>query len=235
MSAAGGAVVRPSRPGARAASGRERSVVARPWLPAAALLFGLAVIVGVRWWAARAGLDALAVGLAFGVALAGLAIVGRSSARASPAATAARASRRAAAIAVGLISPVAIGITFGLALVGLVAAGAALSGAAAAPGLGRPAAPFLPWAAITILVASAEEALLRGRLFDATRRPGGVLPAIAITTLAFAAMHVPLYGWHVVPLDLAVGLGLGGLRLVTGRVAAPAAAHTVADLATWWL
>ena len=72
-------------------------------------------------------------------------------------------------------------------------------------------------------------------LFDALRRAGGVLPAIAITTLAFAAMHVPLYGWHVVPLDLAVGLGFGGLRLVTGRVAAPAAAHTVADLATWWL
>jgi hypothetical protein len=48
-------------------------------------------------------------------------------------------------------------------------------------------------------------------------------------------MHVPLYGWHVMPLDLAVGLVFGGLRLATHGVAAPAAAHAVADLATWWL
>jgi hypothetical protein len=32
-----------------------------------------------------------------------------------------------------------------------------------------------------------------------------------------------------------VGLGFAGLRLVTGGIAAPAAAHAVADLATWWL
>jgi hypothetical protein len=48
-------------------------------------------------------------------------------------------------------------------------------------------------------------------------------------------MHVPLYGWHVVPLDLGVGLWLAGLRLATGGIAAPAIAHTIADLATWWL
>ena len=103
------------------------------------------------------------------------------------------------------------------------------------PGLGRPAAPFLPWAAITILVASGEEALLRGRLFDAIRGAGGVVPAVLVTTVAFALMHVPLYGWHVLPLDLAVGLGFAGLRLLTRGVAAPAAAHAVADLATWWI
>jgi hypothetical protein len=48
-------------------------------------------------------------------------------------------------------------------------------------------------------------------------------------------MHVPLYGWHVVPLDLGVGLWLAGLRLATGGIAAPAIAHAVADLATWWV
>jgi membrane protease YdiL (CAAX protease family) len=53
--------------------------------------------------------------------------------------------------------------------------------------------------------------------------------------VVFALMHVPLYGWHVVPLDLAVGLALGGLRVATRGVAAPAVAHAVADLATWWL
>jgi membrane protease YdiL (CAAX protease family) len=101
--------------------------------------------------------------------------------------------------------------------------------------LGRPAAPFVPWAVIIVLVAVAEEAILRGRLFDAIRRAGGVGIALAITTTAFALMHVPLYGWHVVPLDLAVGLALGGLRVATGGIAAPAAAHAIADLATWWL
>ena len=34
-------------------------------------------------------------------------------------------------------------------------------------------------------------------------------------------MHVPLYGWHVVPLDLAVGLVLAGLRIWTRGLAAP--------------
>ena len=53
--------------------------------------------------------------------------------------------------------------------------------------------------------------------------------------LAFALLHVPLYGWHVVPLDLGVGLAFAGLRLTTRGIAAPAAAHAIADLATWWL
>jgi hypothetical protein len=48
-------------------------------------------------------------------------------------------------------------------------------------------------------------------------------------------MHVPLYGWQVVPLDLGVGVWLAGLRLATGGVAAPALAHWIADLSTWWI
>ena len=59
--------------------------------------------------------------------------------------------------------------------------------------------------------------------------------AVVATTVAFALLHVPLYGWHVVPLDLAVGLGFAGLRLSTRTVLAPIVAHAVADLATWWL
>jgi membrane protease YdiL (CAAX protease family) len=208
---------------ARWSAGASLPGAMRPWLPAAAPLVGLVAIVAVRVWATRSGVDALGVGLAFGIALVALALAGRGSVQ------------HAAVDEVPMLPSVTAGIGFGLALVGLVAAGAPIGGTTVVPGLGRPAAPFLPWAAITILVASAEEALLRGRLFDVVRRAGGVIPAIAITTIAFAVMHVPLYGWHVVPLDLAVGLGLGGLRLVTGRVAAPAAAHAVADLATWWL
>jgi membrane protease YdiL (CAAX protease family) len=59
--------------------------------------------------------------------------------------------------------------------------------------------------------------------------------AVAVPSLAFALMHVPLYGWQVVPLDLGVGVWLGGLRLATGGVAAPAMAHGLADLSTWWI
>ena len=94
---------------------------------------------------------------------------------------------------------------------------------------------MVPWALITLLVAAAEEGLLRGVLFDRLERVAGLMPAIALTTLVFALMHVPLYGWHVVPLDLAVGLVLAGLRIWTRGLAAPVAAHAVADLATWWL
>jgi hypothetical protein len=36
-------------------------------------------------------------------------------------------------------------------------------------------------------------------------------------------------------LDVAVGFALGTLRAITGTVLAPSVAHTVADLAGWWL
>ena len=45
----------------------------------------------------------------------------------------------------------------------------------------------------------------------------------------------PLYGVGALPLDLAVGLLLGGLRIVSGGVLAPAIAHVIADLAGGWL
>jgi membrane protease YdiL (CAAX protease family) len=188
--------------------------LASAWGPPAALLVTLAVVVALRWAATRAGLSPLAVGTAFGALLVALAWR-------RPAAPSAKA--------------LAIGALAGLALVGLTSVGSALGGVTTPPGAGRPAAPFWPWVVATILVAGGEEAFLRGRLFDATRRAGGTLAAVAITTVAFAILHVPLYGWHVVPLDLAVGLGFGALRILTRGIAAPAAAHAVADLATWWL
>jgi membrane protease YdiL (CAAX protease family) len=77
--------------------------------------------------------------------------------------------------------------------------------------------------------------LLRGVLLDRIQRAGGLVSAVILTSAVFALMHVPLYGWHVVPLDFAVGLGLAGLRLTTRGLVAPAIAHVVADLATWWL
>ncbi len=136
-------------------------------------------------------------------------------------------------LAVGPPRPlgVALGISGGIALVLLPVI------ARSGPSLslnGRPE-PFVLWVAVTLLVAVGEEAILRGVLFDAVAARGGLPVAIAVTSVAFALLHVPLYGWHVVPLDVAVGVWLAGLRLVSRGVAAPAIAHAIADLATWWL
>ena len=98
-----------------------------------------------------------------------------------------------------------------------------------------PLGGYLPWALGVVVVAVAEEALLRGSLFAAIDRRAGTAAAIGVTSLAFALLHVPLYGWGVVPLDLAVGVWLGALRATTGSVTAPALAHALADLAGWWL
>jgi membrane protease YdiL (CAAX protease family) len=91
------------------------------------------------------------------------------------------------------------------------------------------------WAAFVVIVAVAEEALLRGSLFRVLEQRAGGAVAIAITSVAFGLLHAPVYGWGVVPLDIAVGVCLGALRAVSGTVAAPAVAHAVADLAGWWL
>lgn len=186
----------------------------RDWLRAAGLLGGLAVIVALRWAATVAGeADALLIGLGFGVALVALGT----------------AANRPLARPSSLAIP--IGFAGGAALIGI-----ALVARIAGPGPSfAPATPFAPWAAITLLVATGEELILRGALFSALERAGGVVVAVAITSVAFAVMHVPLYGWHVVPLDLGVGIFLGGLRLAGGGSTGPAIAHAVADLATWWL
>jgi membrane protease YdiL (CAAX protease family) len=91
------------------------------------------------------------------------------------------------------------------------------------------------WTPIVALVAVAEEVALRGALFSAVRPSYGDVAALVVTTLLFAFMHVPLYGIGSLPLDLAVGLLLGGLRIVSGGVFAPALAHVIADLAGGWL
>jgi hypothetical protein len=209
----------------------DRSASTR-WVAAGAVLVALGAAVGLRWLAARAGVDPLTLGALFGLALIGLARVGLVVAGTPP--TARDRGERRGSVAWHVLAT-GIGVLVGLLLVGLTVAGPALAGFTLAPGLGRPAAPFVPWAAITILVATAEEVLLRGVLLDRLRHASGTAVAILVTSAVFALMHVPLYGWHVVPLNLAVGIVLAGLRLGTGSVAAPAAAHTVADLATWWL
>src|SRR5829696_5932050 len=199
------------------ATRRPRATDARRWLQPGLILGGLAVVVAARWWATRSGVDPLMVGGAFGLALLGVAAARRGSAAATSEVSP-RGLRRFAA-------NILLGSAAGVTLVTIVVAGPLIANRSLVPGLLQPAAAWLPWALITIVVAGAEEAVLRGRLFSVIRRSAGTPVAIGITTVAFALMHVPLYGWHVVPLDVAVGLAFAGLRIASGGVVAPAAAH----------
>ncbi len=181
---------------------------------ALAVCLGLGVAVAVRWQLFRTGaLDGVTEGFIFGLAL--LVVAGAGGLRASLPAPA----------------PVAAGLAAGGALVGV----SVLARWPVAPLVLGHAAAFVPWIAVTTLVATAEELVLRGTLWRWAAAAGGDGAALLITSVLFALIHVPVYGWHVVPLDFGVGLWFGGLRLWFGGPTAPAAAHVVADLATWWL
>ncbi len=188
--------------------------IARRLVRPAWITFALAVIVAARWAATVSDAPPYLVGALFGLAFLLVA--------------------RTGGMRVSVPAPSAwlIGLAGSLVLV-LLAIGA--SQLAGQPLRAVPKTEFGAWVLITIVVASAEELVLRGALFNALREASGLAVAVAVTSTAFALMHVPLYGWHVVPLDLGVGVFLAGLRLASGSVAAPAVAHVVADLATWWL
>jgi membrane protease YdiL (CAAX protease family) len=177
----------------------------------------LAVAIAARWAATVDGRpDALFVGASFGAALLLVATV---------------AGRPHRPTFRTLVPAVAVGTLGGAALVGI-----AVLVRWPGPWIPfTPAAAFGPWALVTVVVAAGEELVLRGALFDALDEAGGLGLALVVSTVAFALLHVPLYGWHVVPLDLGVGIFLGGLRIVSGGIVAPAVAHALADLATWWL
>jgi membrane protease YdiL (CAAX protease family) len=200
---------------------RPSRLVGSPAARAALITLALGGAIGARRAATVGGSsDGIAVGAVFGaLLLMGAAVTGWRPGF-LPAGSLARTAQT-----------VATGLVGGTALVGL-----ALATRWPGPWLPfQPAASFLPWAVVTVLVAAAEEVILRGALFDALDEASGTAIALAATSVAFALLHVPLYGWHVVPLDLGVGLALGGLRVLTGGVAASAVAHAVADLATWWI
>lgn len=97
------------------------------------------------------------------------------------------------------------------------------------------AAALAWWTPLVVVVAVAEEMALRGALFAALLRWKGTPTAIAVSALLFGLIHVPLYGWQALPLDAAAGVVLGGLRVLSGGVAAPAVAHALTDLAAGWL
>jgi len=83
--------------------------------------------------------------------------------------------------------------------------------------------------ALNTLAAVAEEAFFR-RLTFALIRPGGAALAVVGSALLFAVAHVTVYGWWVLPIDLAAGLVLGWQRQATGRWWVPALTHVVANV-----
>lgn len=107
----------------------------------------------------------------------------------------------------------------------------------AAFGVGRllavgtlPAAPFvLRSVALNTLAAVSEEAFFR-RLAYGVATAWGPVVAVVTSAMVFAAVHVTVWGWAVLPLDMAAGLVLGWQRWACGRWSVPAATHAAANL-----
>jgi membrane protease YdiL (CAAX protease family) len=137
------------------------------------------------------------------------------------------AVRRAAAPAARL--PIAPSLMLGIAVAGLLLAPLPLLGPPT-----RTLHGFVGWGAGTALVATLEEAAVRGTLQGLWTRAVGVPGGLLASAVVFAGIHLPAYGPSAMPVDLTVGLVLAGLRALTGRVAPCALAHVGADWAAWF-
>jgi membrane protease YdiL (CAAX protease family) len=83
--------------------------------------------------------------------------------------------------------------------------------------------------ALNALAAVAEEAFFRRYLYGLLAPAWGMAAAVVLTAGAFALVHVTVWGWWVLPLDLAAGLLLSWQRAATGRWSVPAATHVLAN------
>ncbi|MBV8387541.1 MAG: CPBP family intramembrane metalloprotease [Acidimicrobiia bacterium] len=83
--------------------------------------------------------------------------------------------------------------------------------------------------ALGSLAAVAEEVFFRHFVYDSLR-PGGELVAVAGSAVLFALVHVTVYGWWVLPIDLAAGFVLSWQRWATGSWKVPAVTHVLANL-----
>ncbi len=196
------------------------SVAVRPLLPAAGAAAAVAGALGLRVAVAggEGAASSLPAAAVFALLLGGVGVWARRG-------RVMIASRR------NVLRGVVAGVLGGAALVVLVLV---VRGGPAVQLWVRPGGLLaLGWTLLVMLVAAAEEVVFRDVLFDAVARVHGVWWAAVAGALGFALMHVPLYGWRAVPLDLGVGLWLGGLRVLSGGVVAPAVAHALADCGAW--
>ena len=113
---------------------------------------------------------------------------------------------------------------------GVLAVGlAAVAGAAALAGP-RPPSPVTAWALpLGAAAAVAEEAFFRGLLYRVLS-PAGAAITVAVSALAFAAIHVPAYGLPAFWVDLGAGVLLSWQRWASGGWGVPAATHVAANL-----
>lgn len=103
--------------------------------------------------------------------------------------------------------------------------------------LGGGEAPFdLPAAALARLIllnsfaAVAEEAFFRRFAYGILVSRSGAVVAVAGSAALFAVVHVTVYGWWVLPLDLAAGLVLSWQRWASGSWRVPAITHVLANV-----
>ena len=82
---------------------------------------------------------------------------------------------------------------------------------------------------LNALAAVAEEAFFRRYLYGLVADAYSPVVAVTVTAGAFALVHVTVWGWWVLPLDLAAGLLLSWQRAATGRWSVPAATHVLAN------
>ena len=82
---------------------------------------------------------------------------------------------------------------------------------------------------LNTLAAVAEEAFFRRLVYGALLAAGPVAAVVGSAVL-FAAVHVTVYGFWVLPLDLAAGLLFGWQRQATGSWAVPAVTHAAANV-----
>lgn len=85
-------------------------------------------------------------------------------------------------------------------------------------------------AGVVVTAPVAEEMLFRGFLYTALRRCWGFVPALAVSSILFAAMHFDPTGLYAL-LVLPAALLFGWLRERTGGIFAPILAHAVFNAA----
>jgi membrane protease YdiL (CAAX protease family) len=87
-------------------------------------------------------------------------------------------------------------------------------------------------AAIAGAVAAVSEELFFRRFLYGWLSRWGVPVALFGSAVAFAAVHIPMYGLSALPIDFGAGLILGWQRWATGSWTAPAVTHVIANLLT---
>lgn len=104
----------------------------------------------------------------------------------------------------------------------------------------RPSGPLdalLSLVAIALAPAVCEELLFRGVVLPALARPLGAAAAVLVSALLFGAIHLDAtagtLSLYRVPFAVAVGIGLGALRLRAGSTTAAVVAHALLNAATF--